>query len=338
MKLLTVAVPCYNSQDYMSHAVDSLLAGGDEVEIIIVDDGSTDNTADIADVYAETYPDIVRVVHQENGGHGDAVMAGLRAASGLYFKVVDSDDWLDAEEYPKLIRAIRELLAEGKQVDAILTNYIYDKTGARHKRVIHYRHALPQGRPFDWEDTRHFRTGQYIQMHSLTYRTELLRDCGLILPKHTFYVDELYAYVPLVNVKQMLYLDLDLYHYYIGRVDQSVQEDTMIRRIDQVLAVNKQMVRDVKLDEVSDPHLKRYLMRYLEIITTIASVLLIKSGIPENREKKETLWRYIKQEQPAAYPHIRRGMMGRVVHLKGRFGRHCVICAYKISQRIYGFN
>ena len=93
MKLLSVTVPCYNSEDYMENCIHSLLTGGPEVEIIIVDDGSTDRTGEIADKYAKDYPDIVKVVHQENGGHGEAVNTGLRYAEGLFFKVVDSDDW-----------------------------------------------------------------------------------------------------------------------------------------------------------------------------------------------------------------------------------------------------
>ena len=92
MKYLTITVPCYNSQDYMEHCIDSLLIGGEDVEILIVDDGSKDRTGEIADRYALEYPNIVKAIHQENGGHGEAVNAGIRNATGLYFKVVDSDD------------------------------------------------------------------------------------------------------------------------------------------------------------------------------------------------------------------------------------------------------
>ena len=96
MKLLSFAIPCYNSKDYMEHCIESILPGGDDVEIIIVDDGSKDETAAIADRYAAEYPDIVKAVHQENGGHGEAVNTGLKNATGKYFKVVDSDDWVMA--------------------------------------------------------------------------------------------------------------------------------------------------------------------------------------------------------------------------------------------------
>ena len=97
MKLLSFTVPCYNSAAYMGKCVESLLKGGEDVEIIIVDDGSTDETAQIADDYAEKYPSVVRVIHKENGGHGSAVNAGIENAQGLFFKVVDSDDWVKEE-------------------------------------------------------------------------------------------------------------------------------------------------------------------------------------------------------------------------------------------------
>lgn len=92
MKLLSVAIPCYNSEEYMRKCIESLLVGGEDVEILIVDDGSSDGTAEIADGYRALYPSIVKVIHKENGGHGSAVNEGLAQATGLYFKVVDSDD------------------------------------------------------------------------------------------------------------------------------------------------------------------------------------------------------------------------------------------------------
>ena len=134
MKLLTIAIPSYNSQDYLAHAVESLLPGGDEVEILIVDDGSKDDTAKIADEFERQHPGIVRAIHQENGGHGDAVMTGLKNASGLYFKVVDSDDWADADAYPKVLDTLRSFVQE--PLDLLISNYIYNKAGARHKHVM----------------------------------------------------------------------------------------------------------------------------------------------------------------------------------------------------------
>ena len=90
MKLLSIAIPCYNSESYMEKCIDSLLAGGEDVEILVVNDGSSDRTAEIADSYERKYPTIVKAIHQENGGHGEAVNAGIRNATGLYFKGQDT--------------------------------------------------------------------------------------------------------------------------------------------------------------------------------------------------------------------------------------------------------
>ena len=335
-KLLSIAIPCYNSQDYMSHAIESLLPGGDEVEILIVDDGSTDGTAAIADGYARDWPGIVRAIHKENGGHGDAVMAGLAHATGLYFKVVDSDDWADAEAYPRVLDALRAF--REAPVDMLISNYIYDKVGTAHPYVMSYHRALPEGRVFGWEETHRFRKGQVILMHSVIYRTQLLRDCRLDLPRHTFYVDDLYVYVPLKDVRRIYYLNADFYHYYIGREDQSVQEQTMIRRIDQYIRVNELMVAQVDPMAIDDPHLRRYMLNFLEIITAVSSVMLIRSGTTENLAKRDALWDFIRRTRPQVYRQLRRRILGRIVRFRTRPGRRAVILIYRISRRIYGFN
>ena len=115
MKLLSIAIPCYNSQDYMEKCIESLLVGGEEVEILVVDDGSSDKTAEIADAYAAKYPTIIKAIHQENGGHGEAVNAGIRNATGLYFKVVDSDDWVNKEAYIKILETLYEYSEDRRQ-------------------------------------------------------------------------------------------------------------------------------------------------------------------------------------------------------------------------------
>lgn len=336
LKLLSIAIPSYNSQEYMAHAIESLLPGGDEVEILIVDDGSKDRTGEIAEEYAAKYPGIVRAIHQENGGHGDAVMTGLKNATGLYFKVIDSDDWADAEAYPKVLDTLRAYVDE--PLDMLISNYIYDKVGAAHKYVMRYSHILPEGRVFDWSETRRFHKGQYLLMHSVIYRTQMLRESGMTLPKHTFYVDDLYVYVPLKDVRRMLYLDVNFYHYYIGREDQSVQEQTMIRRIDQFIRVNKLMFTEVDLSQITDPHLYRYMLNFLEIITTISCVMLMKSGTPEHLRMRDELWEFIAREKPEVYRQLSRRLLGRMMHFRTKPGRAVVVWAYKLAQRIFGFN
>ena len=194
MKLLSIAIPCYNSAAYMGKCIESLLPGGEDVEILIVDDGSTkDNTAEIADEYQAKYPGIIKVIHKANGGHGSAVNTGIENATGLFFKVVDSDDWVQEEAYRQILDTLRTIAGGGKHLDMLVSNFVYEKVGEKRKKVMHYRHILPKDKMFTWSDCKHFSKGHYILMHSVIFRTQLLRDCGLKLPEHTFYVDNLYV-------------------------------------------------------------------------------------------------------------------------------------------------
>ena len=338
MKLLSIAIPCYNSQDYMEKCIESLLVGGEEVEILVVDDGSSDRTAEIADAYAEKYPTIVKAIHQENGGHGEAVNAGIRNATGLYFKVVDSDDWVNKEAYIEILKTLYELLRGPETVDLLISNFVYEKQGATRKKIMQYRRCLPQDRIFGWEEVKHMPKGKYLLMHSMIYRTKLLHECGLELPKHTFYVDNLFVYQPLMSVKTMYYMDVNFYRYFIGREDQSVHEDVMIRRIDQQLLVNRLMVDTIAGKKISNKHLRQYMLRYLDIITTVSSVMLIRSGTEENLNKKKDLWKYIKNADMNIYSKLRLGILGRAVNLPGAGGRNIIIAVYHVAQKFYGFN
>lgn len=338
MKILSVAVPCYNSAAYMRNCVESLLVGGEDVEIIIVDDGSTDDTAKIADEYAEKYPTIIKAVHQENGGHGEAVNTGLANASGLYFKVVDSDDWVNEEAYRKILAVLDEAIRGPRTLDMLISNYVYEKQGAKKKRVMRYSSCLPTDRFFGWEDFKSLGKSRYLLMHSLIYRTQLLRESGMVLPKHTFYVDNLVAFVPFPYVKTMYYLDVNFYRYFIGRDDQSVQEEVMIRRIDQQIKVNKMMI-DYMAEQKSLPkNLRKYMLNYLTIITTVSSIMLIRSNTEENFEKKVELWKYMKSKDYKMYMQVRCSLLGRLSNLPGKGGRQVSVATYKIAQRIYGFN
>ena len=325
----------------MRNCIHSLLAGGEEVEIIIVDDGSKDGTAAIADEYAEKYPTIVKAVHQENGGHGEAVNAGLRHATGLYFKVVDSDDWVSISAYKEILKTLEKLAGAKPMVDMLISNFVYEKEGVKHKKVMSYRSAFPQDQVFTWDDVKFLHKGQYILMHSVIYRTKLLRECGLELPKHTFYVDNIFVYHPLPHVKYLFYLNVNFYRYFIGRSDQSVNESVMIGRIDQQLKVNRIMIDDYKLSDprqVQNRKLRHYMKNYLEIIMVVSSIIAIRSGTEENLEKKYELWKYLKKKDPKTYYELKWGVLGRTMNLPGRTGRKISEVAYKIANKFVGFN
>ena len=342
MKILSIAVPCYNSQDYMEHCVETLLTGGEKVEIIIVNDGSKDDTAAIADRLAEKYPTIVKAVHQENGGHGEAVNTGIKNATGVFFKVVDSDDWLGEEALATLLEKLEMFSNSGEDTvnvpDLVLCNYINDKVGVKHKKVINYKGYLPLNRTFTWQDVKKMPPGRYMTMHACVYRTEVLRESQLVLPKHTFYVDNIYVFKPLPFVKKLYYLDINLYHYFIGRDDQSVNEKVMIKRLDQQLRVNKIMIDTLSAYDKSIPNCTEYMYSYLEIISAITSVLATLSGTPEHLAMKEDLWKYMQEKDAEIYQKVRYSFVGRAVNLPGKFGQSALLAIYKLAQKLYGFN
>lgn len=341
MKLLSIAIPCYNSQEYMEKCIESLLVGGENIEILIINDGSSDRTAEIADDYAAKYPKVVKAIHKENGGHGSAVNAGIVHATGLFYKVVDSDDWVQEIAYHLILEKLWELTAGNKTVDMFISNFVYEKEGEKRPKVMSYTHALPKDQVFTWKDIKHFHPGQYLLMHSVIFRTNLLKECALVLPEHTFYVDNLFVFEPLPYVQNMYYMDVNFYRYYIGRADQSVNEQVMIGRIDQQIRVNKRMMDYMaeKKEEIkNNKKLSGYMMNYLDILTTVSSIMLIRSGTPENLEKKKELWSYLKKKDRKLFHRMRYGFLGRYTNLPGKSGRKISIEGYKLCRRFFKFN
>lgn len=338
MQTLTIVIPSYNASAYLDRSMASLLPTADDVEIIIVDDGSTDDTAAIAHRYARQNPGVVSVISKPNGGHGSAINAGLAAANGAYLKVLDSDDWLDASALRALLQVLRRQRRNDQPLDLVVTNFVYEKQDKQHKHVMQYRSVLPTHGPVGWEDIGRFGRGQALLMHSLTYRTDVLRAAGLRLPEHTFYVDNLYAFAPLAHVRRLQYLDVDLYRYYIGREDQSVNERVMLGRVDQQLRVNRLMIEQLpKRDEVPDA-LFRYLTHYLGLVTAISSILLIRLGTPDDLELKHDIWQEIRRTDRRVHRRLRHSTVGQLLHLPGRSGRRVTVMAYRAARGVVGFN
>ena len=340
-KLITFAVPCYNSAAYMDHCVETLLTAGKDAEIILVDDGSTkDNTPAICDRYAEQYPDVVRVIHQENGGHGEGVNQGLRNARGLYYKVVDSDDWLDTEALARVMDKLREFSRMPAPVDMLIANDVYEHVEDNTRKVMGYRNVFPVGQIFTWDNIGHFRASQYLLMHSVIYRTALLRECGIELPKHTFYVDNIFVYQPLPYVKTMYYMNEDLYRYFIGRSDQSVNETVMAGRIDQQVRITKIMIdaHDLTAIKAMQKRLGRYMFNYLSMMMSVSSIFAVIANTPQSLGLRTELWEYLRRKDPAIYRRCRYRLTNMGTNIPGYQGRKLSVKLYHLAQKIYKFN
>lgn len=336
MKILTITVPCYNSQDYMASCLDSLVVGGDRVEVIVINDGSKDNTGAIADEYAQRYPNIIRVIHQENGGHGEGINQGLLHATGTYFKVVDSDDKLSAD-FPAFLDTLEECEKQGG-VDLMVTNYFYTHEDGKGDRSICYKNALPQGRIFEWSETRKFHIHQVLSLHSCTFRTELMRNGWTMLPKHVSYEDNFMVAQCVCKTQRLRYMDINLYLYTIGREGQSVQHDIGMRKYPQHLGAARDCFTSCHLDDIKDPKLQRYLRHAFFMLFAIGCCFTRLNKSDEADAALEAMWAECRAFDQKWADKLRYGTVLRVLSGKGKLPRNFTTFIYRLANKVVRFN
>ena len=336
MKLLTVTVPCYNSEAYMEKCIESLLLGGDRVEIIVIDDGSKDSTGAIGDRYAAQYPNIVRVIHQENGGHGEGINQGLKHATGKYFKVVDSDDEV-SNQFVAFLDAL-EACDRAGGVEMFVTNYYYVHTDGVGDRSINYSNVLPQNRIFGWSEMKRFQMHQMLTIHSCTFRTSLMREWGEPLPKKVFYEDNLMVCKVLPRVRKIYYFHADLYRYWIGRPDQSVQEAAMKKRYAQQVLVSERCFVACDLGQVTDKKLKRYLKHEVFMLLGIAICFARLNKSDEADARLDEMWRVCYAHDKKWARHFRRFSPLALISVRGKGGKAFTNFIFRLANKVVRFN
>ena len=338
-KLLTCVIPSYNSAAYLERAVDSLLPGGEEMDILIVNDGSTDETGAIADRLAAEYPTIVRVHHQENGGHGSALNYGIAHGEGIYFKVVDSDDRLIKENIPGLMDLLREHSEPDRQADLVYHDYVYDRPEKESAFRISFKGTAKPGVLHTWNEGRFFLWSQFV-IHCLIYRTQLLRDIGYTLPEHTYYEDNLYVYQPMGHIRTLIYYNAPLYGYFLGRGDQSVNEKNMLKRLDQLTGVSKTQLTTYHLDELKKlpKHQYKYMINNCcGQLFNVCALQFIEDSERSHRMNRE-MWETLRAFDPAMYKKLRRNPLGRVCCLPGRAGERLLVFFYRFGRKMIKFD
>lgn len=226
MKCLTILIPVYNTEKYIKRCLDSLLIPSvlNDIEIIVVSDGSKDSSVEIVKGYINRYPDTIVLIDKENGGHGSTINAGLKQANGKYFRVLDSDDWFNTLDFIKFVERLRY-----ENADLVVTDYCKEHTYNSKSEFFEYKnlqeHVLYEFDKINLE----MLNGEYFVMATSTYKTEILRKSGLKLLENTFYVDMQYNVVPITSVQTFVYYHLDIYRYFIGRKEQSMNMDNFVR-------------------------------------------------------------------------------------------------------------
>ena len=265
---------------------------------------------------------------------------GIRNAAGTYFKVVDSDDWLDTEALKRVLDKLRAFADSPAPVDMLCANYVYEHAADNTQKVMGYKNAFPVDRVFTWADTRPFLPQQCLLMHSVIYRTALLKEHHVPLPKHTFYVDNVYVYQILPYAKSLYYMDEDLYRYFIGRSDQSVNEAVMARQVDHQLRTTRIMIKAHNVTAISaeNPKLGRYMRNFMSMMMTVASIFSIIAGTDEALAGRASLWQELKAADPNLYRYCRWSFTNVGTNLPGKEGRKLSVSLYHMAQKLYKFN
>jgi len=229
VKLLTVVIPVYNTARYLPRCLRSVLVPEalDRLELILINDGSTDSSGSILLKAARRYPGTVRVIDKENGGHGSAVNAGLRAAAGRYFRVLDSDDWFDTPSFLRYLNAL-----EHCDEDLIVTPYTQEYSCVKPRVCVRYA-ALSEDRSYALDELDLTGEMPYVSLAAATWKTELLRRCGLQLSEHCSYVDMQYILFPIPFVHRVRFINASVYRYFIGRAGQSMDPAQFLKNIPQ---------------------------------------------------------------------------------------------------------
>ena len=238
-----------------------------------------------------------------------------------------------------LLDQLRRFEELGEHVDLVITNYVYEHVEDDTQNKVDYRRVLPVGRIFTWNDMGHFMMWQYLLMHALTYRVDVLREVGLELPPHTFYVDNIYAYVPFPACRSIYYLDVDAYRYFIGREDQSVNDKVLTSRVDHYWRVARVMMHAYHVyDDVSSAKLRSYMMNYFTIIMAICSVFSKKSDRPDAMDELQRLWDELRAYDRRMYRRARHGVVGLATNLPGTVGKALTLAGYRAAQKLVKFN
>lgn len=341
MKILSLVIPAYNSEKFLDKCIQSMLHSNvlQDIEIIVVNDGSTDRTPEIAAFYCDQYPDTVRLINQENKGHGGALNTGCAAASGKYLKVIDADDWVLTENLPALLEKLSEC-----ESDVVLTPHhtIDISTG----EVCGWKCYPPEyGKAYTFSEIMQD-WGAYersLTFHGITYRTDFYREKAEPLPEHVFYEDHVYATFPCCYAESITPMDLFIYEYRIGDCSQSVSRQNQLKRrahMETVLDVMEQ-----RYAQMTDSSNRMYVGKKLEgvLLSYFVTTLLAD---PNRREGRILAGRELKRcsaSAPQVVSTLRKKynvflLMNRLHMTDATWGRILESSLYKHAMRKRSFS
>lgn len=273
--ILTISIAAYNAEKYLEKCLSSLIKCQrfNALQIIVVDDGSSDNTAEIGKSYAKRYPDQIRLISKANGGHGSTINTTIQLAEGKYYKIVDSDDWVESANIDVLVGYLESL-----DVSIVINPYYIVNADSGEKQIIK---PFITNAPTDGQLICISQLYEYEYrhaMHSLTFNTSLVRQMGPIIDEKCFYVDAEYTIFPMKYAKSFVYYDFPIYDYLMGTNEQSMNETNMIRRRDQHLKVCKRVIDFYRGNHEIEEGIRSVIKRRVDSLICTEYIILMKNG------------------------------------------------------------
>lgn len=302
-KVLTVLIPVYNMEKYIRQCLDSLVIEEimDKIEVLVVLDGSKDRSINIAYEYAQRFPGTFRIIYKANGGHGSAINTGTMLAAGTYLKVLDSDDWVNQDAFRKLV-----LFLEETQADIVWSNYYwwFDKND---KKAVQSRHPF-SGVEYNKEYSfPEIADRTFIKMHSMTIRTECVKNSGKMIDEHCYYVDVEFVMYPIPQVKTIVFLDEFLYMYRLGRQGQSMTLERMRRNYrnhEKVLNSLLEFYKDQKETGIDTSYLIYLEKGIAAVLGSHFKIYLSFPCSPKICKRLKEMDGHMKQEYPDIYKRV----------------------------------
>ena len=303
-KLLSIVIPVYKVEKFIDKCIGSLIVPDEKqlplLDIVVINDGTPDNSAVLAREWEKKYPDIIRVIDKENGNYGSCVNRGLKEATGKYIKVLDADDWFDTAEFAKYLTALMQM-----DVDLVLTDYSIVDAGSMNASLA-YKPNLQEGIVYTFRDCNVDEVGIYT-MHAVTYRTQMLRDIGYTQTEGISYTDSEWVHLPLYAVNTMAYVNLTIYQYLVGREGQTMDPKVMMRTINHHAIIAHSLIENEE-KHPSDGFVHVTIQHQIEylLIKVYRTRLALQEESSFNQKEMATFDVYIKEHRPDMYKRMGR--------------------------------
>lgn len=314
-KLLSIIIPTYNKVILLEKCLTSVLnhKWDDILEVIVVNDGSTDNSLEIAQKYQREFPDILKILDKENGNYGSTINAALPIVQGKYVRILDADDWFDEIGFHKYLTELANIDA-----DLIMTHLMYEYTSGKLKAICYYKWEY--NKVYQFDEVAGDETFKDMFMHAVTYRTNLLRENGYKQTEGVSYTDNEWVFYPMFYVKSVVFINALVYHYVMGLEGQTMSPEMYVKNIPHTQEFCKRMINNYAKFIITNNEKNRreYLFFRLKwfIYPLYKIYLLLQSDEEFNPNLVDDLDITIKKADPLLYKEFAQFYIGHTFHFR----------------------